>query len=129
MNNSLRNTHQKENFMENNFSYFQLFDKCKIHRRRMKKSVNSLEDYVLTIGLHTVLPSIPYFMACILGGCGIVPPHSPISIQRYRQSTDRGQPLNFNNTNHISHTVQRRGPCLIPHSFNSFWTTLHEYVL
>ncbi len=44
LNNILRNAHQKENFMENNFSYFQLLDKCNIRRvimRRIKKFVNS----------------------------------------------------------------------------------------
>ncbi len=51
---------------------------------------------------------------------------SPTSIQRYRQLTDRGLPLYSNNTSHISYTIQCRE--LVPSSFDSFSTNLHEYI-
>ncbi len=54
----------------------------------------------------------------------IVHPHSPTSIQRYRQLADRGWLLDLNSTSHISHIIRQ----LVSHSFSSFWTTLHKYV-
>ncbi len=52
---------------------------------------------------------------------------SPISIQRYRQLADRGWSLDLNNTSCILYAIQCRE--LVPHSFDSFWTILQEYVL
>ncbi len=50
----------------------------------------------------------------------------PICIQRYRQLVDMGQPLDSNNTSYMSRAVQHRD--LVPHYFDSFWTSLHKYV-
>ncbi len=52
-------------------------------------------------------------------------PH-PISIWRYRQLAEKGWPLDPNNTSCISYTIERRE--FAPSSFDTFWTTVHEYV-
>ncbi len=45
---------------------------------------------------------------------------------RYRQLVDRSWPLDSNNTSCISYAIQSRE--FVPHSFDLFWTTRHEYM-
>ncbi len=56
----------------------------------------------------------------IIGVCVSFTRVLPASIRRYSRPTDS------NNTSYISYTIQCRE--LVPRTFDSFWTTLHEYV-
>ncbi len=76
MNSSLRNTRQNENFMKNNFSYFQLFDNCNIHRVITHKKKKIREFPIRLRVKDWTTYSVPYFTACILGGCGNTQCHS-----------------------------------------------------
>ncbi len=56
----------------------------------------------------------------------IVNPHSFIYIQKYKQLVDRGWPLDSKKIWTTSHTLFNIEP--VPHSFDLYRTTLHEYV-